>query len=241
MSQRNGGSLSSKLAAVGLTDDFKESAVSRKGHSSAVKAIQDAEEVEHMINDVLGSQLDESPSKFSSHLKENPQSPEELSFLDMVSITVVRAWELQEALGSTNPYIVIDWGPFGRSSTHSIASTTAPRYGSYLRFKSPFRVWSASKKNRGSDHGCINIAGQRCQLADVPIIVSAYSRNESVSDELLGSATVRRVELLRAMNHLQDSSVVAEDGSYHTQLVVPLRSTESQSAGFVELILSLDS
>jgi hypothetical protein len=253
------GKIASKLAAVGLSsEEYRQqsstSKTKQQTHSSAMQAIIAAEEVEDLINDALGSQLDETavPPHPTTRRPLHPLSTttDTPSFLDMVSVTVVRAWDLQEALGSTNPYIVVDWGIFGRSTTQTIASTTTPRFGSYLRFKSPFRVLASTataKKSRGASQqqgGGISIAGERYQLADCPMIISAYSRNESVSDELLGSATLRRAEILRAMSqHLQDTSAIEEEGDsscFHTQLVVSLRSTESQAAGSVELILSLD-
>lgn len=249
----------SQLAAVGLTEHYanRDIAASNGGNdrdyptrSKSVKSVlSEAEEVENLISSALGTATSSSSS--SKRLFQSPGDPSIESTpsgtIDVVSITVVRAWDLPEALGPTNPYIIIDWERFGRSSTHSISSTTSPRYGSYLRFRSPFIPYiesstptSNKKKSRSLSTDAIVIHGQKYTLADIPMSVMAYSRNQSVSDEILGQAVVKRDDIMRSFRQNKQMSNAGTHDDIFAPLIIQLHSAEYEAAGFVEIIISCE-
>lgn len=106
---------------------------------------------------------------------------------DIVSIRVVRAWDLPECLGGTNAYVVFDWGKWGKATTQAISNTTEPCFGATLQFKSPYLPVDDGAAVRGS-YGAMLSTLQYGQLLSRagPMKVLVYHRNQSVSDELLG-------------------------------------------------------
>jgi hypothetical protein len=137
--------------------------------------------------------------------------------ISSVSITVLRARDLTEGLGGCNPYVLLDWAYLGRRSTEPFVSPSAglrsetnPVFGSKLLFKPPF-LWSGegtggegslfeldkelegrevfitTPSKRGQGQGTVTTAATLC----APVLrVFVYSRNVSVSDELLGEGEV---------------------------------------------------
>ena len=99
-----------------------------------------------------------------------PYSPTTAS-QDMLCVKVLCAYGLPEMLGGTNPYIVFDWGHLGRASTQAIKNTTSPNYNATLRFKSPSEQGSSLSTSL---------------MNSPPLSISVYSRNESLSDALIG-------------------------------------------------------
>jgi Ca2+-dependent lipid-binding protein len=89
----------------------------------------------------------------------------------MLCIKVMRAYGLPDMLGGTNPYILFDWGHLGRASTHAVQNTTSPEFNATLRFKSP------------SEHGS---SLSTTLMNSPPLSISVYSRNESLSDVVIG-------------------------------------------------------
>lgn len=90
---------------------------------------------------------------------------------DMLCIKVLRAYDLPDVLGGTNPYILFDWGHLGRASTHAVKNTTAPEYNATLRFKSP------------SEHGS---SLSTALMNSPPLSVTVHSRRESMPDKVIG-------------------------------------------------------
>lgn len=233
----------SQLAAVGLTEaDISPPSPPSIIQSNSINAvIEEAEEIQHLISNALDGHTGDSSSR---RLFTSPTPVKDKLVDDMVSITVVRAWNLPEALGPTNPYIIIDWDRFGRSSTHSVSATTSPRFGSYLRFRSPFIKSSETTQIRSSRNlpsSDITKGGQRYVLTDVPIVVMAYSRSQSMSDELLGQATVKRSDILQSLkqNNNRGHSAPISDGMF-APLIIQLHTPEYEPAGYLEIILSWD-
>ena len=89
----------------------------------------------------------------------------------MLCIKVFKAYGLPDLLGGTNPYVLFDWGPLGRAATQAVKHTTSPEFNATLRFKSP------------SEHGS---ALSTALMNSPPLSISVYSRNESLSDMLIG-------------------------------------------------------
>ena len=112
-----------------------------------------------------------------SHMQQHMQPPGSVPYSpstaaqDMLCIKVLRAYGLPDLLGGTNPYIFFDWGHLGRASTHAVRNTTSPEFNATLRFKSP------------SAHGS---ALGTALMSAPPLGISVHSRNESVSDTVIG-------------------------------------------------------
>jgi len=135
--------------------------------------------------------------------------------LSNVSITVLRARNLTEGLGGCNPYVVLDWSYLGRQSTEpctpplstSLRSITNPSFDVKLLFKPPF-LWAGSGSGSGlydldreldgkevlittpSKAGGDEITTSAATLCAPLLRVYVFSRNLSVSDELLGEGEV---------------------------------------------------
>lgn len=162
--------------------------------------------------------------------KENINTDARKQEEEVITVRVIRAWDLVDCLGGTNAYVVLDWGRHGRAATQSVRDNTAPHFGATLRFKSPYvllqnvdmgdeqSVELTHLFNRGmleqigQEHGgnvlfdsnekslFISYAG--------PMALQVYSRNSSVSDEMLGWVEVdvhaavvgRRTEVLHLVN-----------------------------------------
>jgi hypothetical protein len=101
----------------------------------------------------------------------------------LVSIKVIRAWSLSDTIGGSNPYVLIDWSSYGKCTTQSIKNSISPHFGSILKFRSPFFVQAIPNSRK------IRIKGITYYFASISLAkVYVYSRNKSVSDELLGFA-----------------------------------------------------
>lgn len=145
-------------------------------------------------NSVLRPKLDTSESFNKQENRMKRKSLAE-SKVDMVTIKIIRAWDLFEALGGTNAYVIVDWGKFGRSSTQAVVNSVDPYFGATLRFKSPFRKADDADiiSNLGKD--MVSIKGEVYYSTACPIRVYLYHRNESIVDELLGEAEVDPIDV----------------------------------------------
>jgi hypothetical protein len=140
----------------------------------------------------------------------------------MISIQVIRAWGLpvHDILGAANPYAVFDWNVLGRASTQAVHNTAAPAFGATLQFRSPFELLGeganaassspsppSSPSDPSDDEYSVSYSARERKIAlggktykcstDAGLMrVYVYSRNESVSDELLGFAEFDPLPLL---------------------------------------------
>lgn len=128
--------------------------------------------------------------------------------ISAVHITVLRAYGLSEGLGGCNPYVLLDWSSLGRHATRpanskpgAASSSLDPHFHEKFDFKPPF-LWSSSgiydvgRDLNGGREVHITIPGSgsgsrgettsTATLCAPPLRVYVYSRNVSVSDELLG-------------------------------------------------------
>jgi hypothetical protein len=167
------------------------------------------------------------------------------SNFQIISITVLRAWDLNEGLGDCNPYVVIDWGKLGRAATQAVPSTTCPHFGSILKFKSPLKPvqWQA-KQGVPNVCGVVFVEGIECFLQDVNMKIFVYSRNQSVSDEMLGEATLTASPQL--LEYFDSRSQVGQGGAKERRLsqetlVLQLFTIDGVHAGFIEIDVSTSS
>jgi len=153
----------------------------------------------------------------------------------MICVCVIKAWDLPETLADTNPFVIIDWGgtlcinllfliyatislfnciltELGVSRTQVVEKTTSPKFDSDLRFRCPITTYP---------HGdSIDIFNSATIMPKIRI--SVYSKNSSISDELLGCA------LLDAKEFFQITS--GSKGGYVNIFSFP----DGNSAGVVE-------
>lgn len=119
-------------------------------------------------------------------LQSLPSTPELKS--EVISICIKQAFDLSDALGGTNPYIVLDWGHLGRVSTKTIIGSNSPKFDTVFVFESPYRLVSA---DNDAKEGRIVYASNLKYLSNAPQLqLFVYSKNQSVSDELIGEAEV---------------------------------------------------
>ncbi len=124
-----------------------------------------------------------------------PPSPVAIATaLDLISVRVVRAWDLPECLGGTCAYVLVDWSAQGRSATHTVKHSTEPQFGAMLQFKSPYHVIDPAERDLllKHDHHEVHLlrtaSGAEYASSAGPMQVHIYNRNESVSDELIATA-----------------------------------------------------
>lgn len=150
--------------------------INKKGN----KKLQDANEIQS-INSFV------SPTSVAMGLSPNILSSKKLSNIanqtnfnsisdfETLSICIIKAWDLPEGLGETNPYIVIDWGEFGRISTKVVLNTNKPKFDTIHQF-------SSIKSNK-------RFISKKCN--DYPNMkIYVYNRNESVCDEMIGEGNI---------------------------------------------------
>ena len=90
----------------------------------------------------------------------------------------------------TNPYVVIDWDALGVAKTQAIWNSVNPYFQATLQFKFPEDVDLP-----------IDDDNSRFDLRDLAenlpkIRISVYSRNRSISDDLLGMTLLEPSDLL---------------------------------------------
>ena len=160
-----------------------------------------------------------------------PPSPVAIaSASDLISVRVVRAWDLPECLGGTCAYVLVDWGAQGRSATHTVKHSTEPQFGAMLQFKSPYRVIDPTERDLLLKHAHHEVhllraaSGVEYASPAGPMQVHIYNRNESVSDELIASAELDLHNLIVSTD-LGEPSVVYMTDNF------------GQPAGCVELII----
>lgn len=155
--------------------------------------------------------------------------------LEIIVLQLPRAWGLQETLGGPNPYFILDWGPLGRAATQAVSNTTNPIFHAVLKFKSPLIVVSRNEK---SD---ICLGGHSFVFQEIPLHIYAYSRNKTISDELLGEAILSRDSLLKYFQSFLASEGESWEPESIITIVVPLKALSNQQlAGNVELNFSFD-
>lgn len=126
-----------------------------------------------------------------------------------IYLRVNRAWGLVEELAVVNPYVVVDWGSLGRACTDPVIASTCPNYNCYLEFKSPFAIGiNMAGVEDESDDGdtvrkskdairYIRLKGKEFAIAAPNVKTYIYSRNETMSDELLGEGEVEVEDLFQ--------------------------------------------
>lgn len=148
---------------------------------------------------------------------------------NIVTVHVIRAWDLMEGLGGTNPYIVIDWGTLGRQSTQTIQETTEPMFKSFLRFMTPL-IYSSDAINTASPRQ-LKIQKSIFDIIDIPMMIYIFSRNASCSDELLGQTMVQRKDIIASFH---------EDTLSCRMILSLLDGNYDPTAGCVEINISFD-
>lgn len=158
-----------------------------------------------------------------------PPSPVSIATAtDLISLRIVRAWDLPECLGGTCAYVVVDWGRLGKSATHPVRHSTEPQYGSMLQFKSPYMLLNTA--NRDAVLGSADVHALRTESGAEyashagPMRVYVYNRNESVSDELIASGEL----------DLHEDIVTTDAGQ---PCILYLTDPSSQPAGCVEYVV----
>ena len=131
-----------------------------------------------------------SPSQGSRGPQKQLQSPGKAP---AVCIRVVRAWGLREVVGGSNPYVVLRWGALSQSS-QAVFSSVSPYFNAVLTFSGPRK--------------------------DEVLKAFVYSRNMSLSDELLGYAEVDVEDLLAGQSSFS---------------LVDLLEKHDRHAGFIEM------
>jgi Ca2+-dependent lipid-binding protein len=126
------------------------------------------------VNKTDSNLLEDSSSSISLPITQLHGPP-----INMVCVQVIRSWDLPETLTDTNPYVIIDWGKLGISKTQTIQNTTEPVFNATLRFRFPFNF----------DCNYDAITNLKMKAHKLPSLkISIYSKNFSISDELLGES-----------------------------------------------------
>ena len=159
----------------------------------------------------------------------SPPSPVSIATAtDLISLRIVRAWDLPECLGGTCAYVVVDWGRLGKSATHPVKRSTEPHYGSMLQFKSPYTLLNATNRDAvlssAEVHALRTQSGAEYASHAGPMRVYVYNRNESVSDELIASGEL----------DLHENIVTTDAGQ---PCILYLTDPSSQPAGCMEYIV----
>lgn len=159
-----------------------------------------------------------------------PPSPVSIATAtDLISLRIVRAWDLPECLGGTCAYVVVDWGRLGNSATHPVKHSVEPHYGSILQFKSPYTLLNTEDRDYALKNPDVHVLrignGEEYASHAGPMRVYVYNRNESVSDELIASGELDLHENIVTTDVGQPSVLYLTDSS------------SSQPAGCVEYIV----
>lgn len=138
--------------------------------------------------------------------QDEDDSPPPAPPISEVHITVIRAHGLSEGLGGCNPYVLLDWSSLGRHATRpagdkqaasAVTALLNPQFHERFAFKPPF-LWSSSGaydvgRELDGREVHITVPGEggssitsTATLCAPLLRVYVYSRNVSVSDELLG-------------------------------------------------------
>lgn len=196
---------------------------------------QEVEEIENEISRAL-------------HLSTRKDSVTQ-PIIQTVEVTVVQATGLPEAAGGkelTNPYAVVEWGPYGSQKTQPLKATTCPKFGSYLKFKSPFKIMTkvdqAKDKRGNSSIGARsrNIAALQSGLlqiqGDANLSVCIWSHNESCSHDYMCQGTVSTDQIMKAF---QSSARRQVENELTARILIPLHQYH-EHAGSIELLITLD-
>lgn len=158
-----------------------------------------------------------------------PPSPVSIATAtDLISLRIVRAWDLPECLGGTCAYVVVDWGKLGKSATHPMKHSTDPQFGSTLQFKSPYMLLNTANRDAvlssADVHALRTESGAEYASHAGPMRVHVYNRNESVSDELIASGEL----------DLHEDIVTTDVGQ---PCILYLTDPASQPAGCLEYVV----
>ena len=151
----------------------------------------------------------------------------------VVSVNILRAWNLPtDLLGSTNPYVVLDWGKYGRACSFAIMNSTQPNFNCVVRFKSPLETASRKEIESASPQHLVYVNRHPFAVAaDTPIMKAyIYSRNESISDELLGEGEINMGKVLHKVYSKRERANEAA-----STCVLNLYDMSSQFTGNLEL------
>jgi hypothetical protein len=158
---------------------------------------------------------------------------------DMICVKVGNAMNLPEApLGDTNPFVILDWGELGQAQTQTIYRTVDPEFNCSLRFRSPLTsksnydklsIFGAENSSIYSEKGVLDLLKIVDKIPNLSI--SVYSKNMSISDELLCHAEIDpRTLFQKTLNLNFDSSADYRFGQ------IPLFSYSSnEPSGFIEI------
>ena len=155
----------------------------------------------------------------------------------IVSVNILKAWNLPtDLLGSTNPYVVLDWGIYGRACSFAIMNSTQPNYNCVVQFRSPLETASPKELESGSHQHLVYVNGRPYNIPpSIPIMKAyVYSRNESISDELLGEGEVNMGKVLLKVYSRREKA--NEAGS---KCVLNLYDMSSQFTGSLELSVGI--
>ena len=143
---------------------------------------------------------------------------------ERVYLHVLRAWGLTEGLGGCNPYVVLDWGNLGSSTTPTVQATTTPHFSARLAFRSPVVDDLSAGLLAALDEGdqVVWRDGKQVTVYLPPLKVLVYSRNVSVCDELVGEGEVTAAQGLEMITA----------GGTHT---FELLDSYGQHAGYIEM------
>jgi hypothetical protein len=168
-----------------------------------------------------------------------------------------------EALGGSNPYVVLEWSnnKFDSMKTASIRNTTSPIFNKKIsnvsttlaagqhKFKYEFifnlETYIYKRMNSSNKYNTE-------MLSDLFVIV--YSQNRSISDELLGKATLKESYFMTFINplllvfkndHYSGSTLKVENSiiqsNVQEKIIIPLLfHNNTKGAGFIELNITFE-
>ena len=205
---------------------------------------------------VIKMKSEQFPDNFSDNLRiQSPRSPYALNVPTQIieniskpkdieitfSIWVIRAYNLKECLGGCTPYVLLDWGTFGKRVTKTAVDATCPIIDQEIIFQyhvtsqSNILLYNQSKLRNLSPSDRLNVEMDESSfysllMTSVPDLrIQVYSSNESVSDELLGQVTLSNRKL---------QELTRKDLDFISDVVLDIIDEDGAVAGSVALALA---
>lgn len=131
--------------------------------------------------------------------------------VEVIDFNVIRCWDLQDCLGGTNPYVLINIPSFGKASTHCVYSSNQPYFGCILSLNYPLK----RSGNEIRDDDLVNYDG----VDSTVVQVFVYNKNHSISDEMIAFGE-RDLQTILSMKH---------------SFIMDLYDKDQNPAGYVEI------
>ena len=132
--------------------------------------------------------------------------------VEVIDFNVIRCWDLQDCLGGTNPYVLVNIPSFGKASTPCVYNSNQPYFGCILSLNYPLK---RSGKEALDDDDLVNYD----EVDSTVVQVFVYNKNHSISDEMIAFGE-RDLQTILSMKH---------------SFIMDLYDKDHNPAGYVEI------